>query len=544
MDEMLFGLPAGPVLETAYVGAFVLATLLTAVSLTRIGRVQDPDTRRGLFWLLAGSGIWAASIVGFLLAPSVTLSIAFHTIGLVVGLATVGAWLYFTSAYTGRSLHRNRTVRQVALGAFLIVIAVKVTNPIHGLYYSVEVLSVPFEHVAIQNGVLHWSVMGASYTLSGIGYFMLFERFGTVSLDTKPLVVLVGLTGLPIVLDIAGFSSSALIDITYEPLGVAVFASGVFFVFLERFEAVRMAGERTEPVIALDTGGRIHQYNHAAGQLFANRINPAIIDEPITEVFPELPEASADQVIFPVENGETRYYRMTSTPFTSGETNLGRLLVFTDVTEEERAKRELKRQNERLERFTSTVSHDLRNPLTVATGRLEIAVEETDSEHVETALDALERMETMIEDLLDLARQGQQVDETETVSLETAAREAWKMVQTDDATLEVRGDRDLEADPDRLASVFENLFRNAVEHVGPDVTVTVEPTAEGFAVGDDGPGIPPGDRENVFESGYTTDTDGTGFGLTIVTEVAEAHGWTVEVDESRAGGARFVFDLR
>ncbi|MFB6086678.1 MAG: ATP-binding protein [Halodesulfurarchaeum sp.] len=544
MEEMLFGLPTGPVLETAYVLAFAVATLLPVASLTRIDRVQDPDTRRGLFWLLAGSGAWAASIVGYLLAPGVAPSIAFHTIGLVVGLGTVGAWLYFTSAYTGRSLHRNRTVRRVALAAFLLVIAVKVTNPIHGLYYSVEVVSVPFEHVAIQHGVLHWSVMGASYTLSGIGYFMLFERFGTVSLDTKPLVALVGLTGLPVLFDISGFSSSALIDITYEPLGVAVFASGVCFVFLERFEAVRIAGERTEPVIALDTGGRVHQYNRAAGQLFADRLRPGIIDEPITEVFPELSNPGADQVIFPVEDGETRYYRMTSTPFTSGETSLGRLLVFTDVTEEERAKRELKRQNERLERFTSTVSHDLRNPLTVATGRLEIAVEETDSEHVETALDALERMETMIEDLLDFARQGQPIDETETISLETEAREAWKMVETGDATLEVEGDRDLEADPDRLASLLENLFRNAVEHAGPAVTVTVEPTARGFAVGDDGPGIPPEDREQIFESGYTTDEDGTGIGLAIVSEVADAHDWSVEVTESESGGAKFVFEVR
>jgi signal transduction histidine kinase len=402
----------------------------------------------------------------------------------------------------------------------------------------------PFEHVAIQNGVLHWSVMGASYTLSGIGYFLLFEHFGTVGRDTKPLVVLVGLTGLPIVLDIAGFSSSALIDITYEPLGVAVFASGVFFVFLEQFEAVRVAGERSEPVVALDTGGRIHQYNSAAEHLFADRLDPDVIDDPITEVFPELPDATADQIIFPIENGKTRYYRMTSNPFTSGETTLGRLLVFTDVTDEERAKRELKRQNERLERFTSTVSHDLRNPLNVATGRLEIADEECDSEHVATALDALERMGTMIEDLLQLARDGQPIDETETVSLETAARESWSMVQTPEATLSVAGDREFQADPDRLASLLENLFRNAIEHAGPAVSVTVEPTTHGFAVEDDGPGIPPEDRETVFDSGYTTDEQGTGFGLAIVSEIATAHGWSVEIEAGAEGGARFVFDLR
>lgn len=527
------------VLQGLYVGAFLVATLLTFGSLARIRQVTDPETRRGLAALLTGSGIWAASHVGFLLAPGITLSVAFRTVGLVVGLGTVGAWLYFTSAYTGRTLHRNKTVRRVAVGAFLIVVAVKVTNPVHGLYYTVSVVSVPFEHVSIENGVLHWTVMGVSYTLSGIGYFMLYERFAKVSLNTKPLLIVVGLTGLPIVLDIVGFASDALVDITYEPLGVAVFASAFFFLFLDQFQSVRLAGERTDPVIILNEDNRVHQYNRAAEEVFEDRLQGAV-GKLASEVFPELPLDEADQSIFAVGDGE-QFFRVTTTPFTSGETAIGRLLVFSDVTDEEQAKRELKRQNERLERFTSTVSHDLRNPLTVATGRLEIAVEEADSEHVDTALAALERMETMIEDLLELARHGQPIDETEPTALETAARKAWKMVQTKDATLEVTGDKTFEADPDRLASLLENLFRNAVEHAGPEVTVTVEPTSDGFAVADDGPGIPPEVRETVFESGYTTETDGTGFGLAIVAEVATAHDWSVRVEESDAGGARFVF---
>jgi signal transduction histidine kinase len=539
MDWLPATLGSG-VLQGLYVGAFLGATLITFGSLARIRQVTDPDTRRGLAGLLAGSGIWAASHAGFLLAPGLTLSMAFRTVGLVVGLSTVGAWLYFTSAYTGRSIHRNKTVRRAALGAFLIVVAVKVTNPVHGLYYTVSVVSVPFEHVAVENGVLHWTVMGASYMLSGIGYFMLFERFAKVSLDTKPLLAVVGLTGLPIILDIVGSASDALVDITYEPLGVAVFASAFFFVFLEQFQSIRLAGERTDPVIVLDEDDRVHQYNRAAEGVFGDRLHGAV-DKRAAEVFPELPVDEVDQSMFTVDEADKRFFRVTTTPFTSGETAIGRILVFSDVTDEERAKRELEHQNERLERFTSTVSHDLRNPLNVASGRLEIAVDETDSEHVETALAALERMETMIEDLLQLAKQGQPIDETEPIALETAAREAWEMVQTNDASLEVAGDKTFEADPDRLASIFENLFRNAVEHAGPDVTVTVEPTSDGFAVADDGPGIPPEDRETVFESGYTSEADGTGFGLAIVAEVAKAHDWSARVEESDAGGARFVF---
>ena len=96
------------------------------------------------------------------------------------------------------------------------------------------------------------------------------------------------------------------------------------------------------------------------------------------------------------------------------------------------------------------------------------------------------------------------------------------------------------ADERRLQRLFENLYRNAVEHGGEDVTVTVgDIDGEGFFVADDGPGIPPDERDRVFQSGYSGDEDGTGFGLAIVERIVEAHGWAIHVTESDTGGARF-----
>ena len=80
---------------------------------------------------------------------------------------------------------------------------------------------------------------------------------------------------------------------------------------------------------------------------------------------------------------------------------------------------------------------------------------------------------------------------------------------------------------------------DAVEHGGRNVTVTVGDLADGFHVSDDGPGIPDEERDRVFESGYTTAREGTGFGLSIVAEIVEAHGWEVRATDSADGGARF-----
>ena len=251
---------------------------------------------------------------------------------------------------------------------------------------------------------------------------------------------------------------------------------------------------------------------------------------------------------------------------------LGALLSFRNVTRRKEHERDLRRQNERLEEFASVVSHDLRNPLTVAKGNLRLAVEEEDCDHLSRVDRALDRMTKIIEGTLTLARQGLRVGEAQTVALPSFVERCWGNVDTGGCTLRVDAEVSIRADPDRLQHLFENLFRNSVEHSstgsrpqvddrvehgstgpraspeddaepgGDRVTVSVGPIdGDGFYVEDDGRGVPDGVRESLFELGYTTQEEGTGFGLAIVRRIAEAHGWDVGVSEGTDGGARFEF---
>ncbi len=215
--------------------------------------------------------------------------------------------------------------------------------------------------------------------------------------------------------------------------------------------------------------------------------------------------------------------------------------IYTDITERKQARRELERQNERLEELVSAMAHDLRNPLHVARASSELLEREVEDDAVDRLLRAHDRMEAIVEDILTLAEQGEPITDPEPVDLGTVAERAWETSRTADADLGVVESRRLRADPSRLQELFENLFRNAAEHGGSEATVTVGTIEEGFYVADDGPGIPESEREAVFESGYSTAAGGTGFGLTIVRRIAEAHGWSVRVTEAGEGGARFEF---
>jgi PAS domain S-box-containing protein len=231
-----------------------------------------------------------------------------------------------------------------------------------------------------------------------------------------------------------------------------------------------------------------------------------------------------------------------------------------DVTERVAHVAELERQRDRLAEFASVVSHDLRNPLSVASGNLSLVQETGDTAHTVHVRLALERMESIIDDLLTLAQEGESISALTAVSLPEVAEAAWQSVDTEAARLSVDSTLVVRADDGRLQQLLENLFSNAVAYAGSTAHVRVFDLSEdgcpthgqregaavhGFAVADDGPGIPPADRDRVLDYGVSSNPDRTGFGLAIVRRVAEAHGWTVSVTDAPTGGAMFAFtDVR
>ncbi|RCU44353.1 PAS domain-containing sensor histidine kinase [Haloplanus salinus] len=219
------------------------------------------------------------------------------------------------------------------------------------------------------------------------------------------------------------------------------------------------------------------------------------------------------------------------------------IAMLRDISDRVERQRELEDKIDRLERFASIVSHDLRTPLTIIKGHASEARKTSNTEHFEKIDEAVDRMDRMLSELLSLARAGTVIDDRRELDLETVTRDAWDCVDTLSATFEVESTTALYGDGDRLREALANLFENAVTHGGSAVTIRVgridSDEKIGFYVEDDGDGMPDEIRDTAFDWGETTDSEGTGFGLAIVTEIIHAHGWEIDIAESTTGGSRF-----
>ena len=318
--------------------------------------------------------------------------------------------------------------------------------------------------------------------------------------------------------------------------------SDVLWMFSADWEEVVFINDAYEGV-----WGRPTEVLERDGTDFLDGVHPDDRDQ-VRDAMARISDGEPTEVEYRVNprEGYRRWVWSRGRPIYDADGEITRVAGVTrDVTERKRYEEELRRQNERLDEFASIVSHDLRSPLSVAQGRVSLAREDCDcDEHLAPIADAVDRMASIVDDTLVLARQGRAVDDLERIDVGPLAEECWRMVGAGaaGAGLDIAEPFRLRADPDRLRHALENLLGNAVAHAGEDVSVRIGPLGDtGFYVEDDGPGVPADEREQVFEPGYSTTEDGTGFGLAIVRRVADAHGWDLTVTEGTDGGARFEF---
>ena len=335
-----------PLTYSGYLLAFVVATAACLGAAWRArSAVPDPETRRALTWFFLGSAGWAGAYVGFLLAGSALGKHLFYQGSLIVGFGTVFAWLWFCSAYSGRGIHRNRKARQFAAVVFVVVTGLKVTNPLHGLYYGLEPTSGAFGLV-VTHETLYWVVMAIAYALSAAGYLMIYELFLETEANVLPLAVLTALTALPAALNVVGHVEPALLDITHEPLGVAVFAVGLMLVYETQFSVVQLTGNVEDPNLTIGSDRRIRGLGGGVTDIVPP-LGEGDLGTPLTEVLPGLAEAlRSEEAVWEADVGdEHRYFQVVQA--NAGRSGKPQTVVLSDITERKKREQELRRSERR-----------------------------------------------------------------------------------------------------------------------------------------------------------------------------------------------------
>lgn len=535
------------------VGIRVLALGVTIVVFAIAIRYRDSPGAKGLGLLTGGLMIWYASEIALLLTTATVWSEAwFHLI--FVGVAiTIAGWGIFAITFTGYGGRYSRPAIWTLLVIMLVDSAIILTNPFHERFFSNFTVDETAWGITETAGTLWVIHLGYSYVVMVGGIVLvlaLLYRSQSIYREQGYAIIAAGI--LPLVADM--IYQFELLQLELTPLAIA--ASGALLgwaVFRFKFMRIAPVAQDTiveniqDGILVLDRDGSVVEINDRAAAIFdIDPANRSTIDRStLTTAVPafavaydELTEDRMQTVDF--SHDDSHFEVTLTTLFDHHDRRVARQFLFHDVTAQRQYQQILEQQNEQLDQFARVVTHDLRNPLNVARARLELAREQVSDENLEHVDKAHDRMESLIDEMLELTRDGHRVQETTCCSLEAIAKRAWAGVVTEDATLAV-SEMDLVADDARLVQLFENLFRNVVEHAGPASHVRVGPLQSGFGfyVGDDGPGIPEDQREAVFEPNVSSSTDGSGLGLFIVETIVTAHGWTIEIEQSEKGGARF-----
>lgn len=342
----------------------------------------------------------------------------------------------------------------------------------------------------------------------------------------------------------------------------------------DRQEVAAILGGMEEGVVAVDRQGRVVLMNHAAGRIL--RVDPdENAGKALWEGVPIHGVASATDRALREGEGATEEIRLRSaegerairlhvSPLFAPEIRepSGAVIVLHDITELRRLERV--RQD-----FVANASHELKTPLASIRGYVETILEDpemdpgTKSRFLEGIRRQTTRLSNLVEEMLELSRlestafskRGQPLD------LRVAIEEARELVlplarerqveiriQVPDAPVTVNGSQE------SLRRIAGNLLDNAVKYAREQgrVEVRLDAAGEGgcrMVVRDDGPGIPPAERERVFERFYrvdrgrSRDVGGTGLGLAIVKHLTQALGGDVRVTGDPGEGATFVVEL-
>ena len=353
ISELLVVLGELGAIRWGLVLVFISVAIGCLIGAVHESRLRRRDTKLGLRAVLLTNGLWLGFQALGLVTTGEAVSSAVYIGGLICGLTGVGAWIYFVSAYTGRTYHRNRRYRGLAVAVYIGLLIVKLTNPLYGLYVTTELQQNPYPHLVVEPQLMYWFSFSLTYTLVAISFYWLTTTLRKSSFPTGSLGVLAVLALSPILprLAVSALPSEVLppimLGLSFEPLGVTAFLAGVLvfvgkpFRQLEQSARSNFFEQADDATFVYDTDGRLVELNTQAQELQSAIDTELQTVEAFEQVFSSVSgfdNADACPIEF---DGATRYFEVTANQMTTGAEVVGTVATVRDITERRARKREL-----------------------------------------------------------------------------------------------------------------------------------------------------------------------------------------------------------
>jgi signal transduction histidine kinase len=549
--------------ELPYLLTFLLAVVTSVGVAWWVDRYDEPGTR-ALAFVLVANGLWALNSAARIATEAITPTRILLSTEMFAAVSAAVIWFSFATEYTDRHTLQDWRVRSALAGLCALALLVPLTDPLHGLMWA-EV-SRSGADVVIVKGPAHYALTVVAYLVFLSGFYYLAQLLWSLPRSrVAVLSLLVGMLGVGVA-NISTYVVEMPIShsTTVTPLGATVFAVGAFIaVRYNLFTVVPVARDTVldtlqDPMLVVSREGHILHANDPFTVTFQT---PPATDGSVRfqTAFPDLAadvtlgSEETQTVTVGDDDPRPRHYSVTVSAARSGPHLLGYSLVFRDVTQLTEAKLELERQNAQLDEFAYSAAHNLRNPLGIISGYaglLEVHLSEAAGESYDSDLamnsvrkisENAERMEEIVTDFLRVTREGKTAGTLEPISLSEVAGDAFaRLDDTESLDHSVGTHGFVYADPKRIGTLLETVFRSARDRADGTASVRVDLTDDGFTVTDTGRYVPPEDAKLLLDYGYTTKYPGTGLGLSVARTLARVHRWHIDIDPTYTDGLRVV----
>ena len=524
---------------TPYFVVFAFTALVCFSLLIKTHDVKIDGVRRYFQLLLVICGFWSLSVAIQLIAPA-DWKVTMYLIGLIFGISSVVAWLLFTLEYADSDLHRDKRVQFIVVGILAIIVSIKLTNPIHGLYFSHSIDTSPFVHLAVERNILHFLVTVLAYGVSLYGFVLMYKMYEESEYDSASLRILLVVMFVPGVMQVASYfyRDVFLLRLPFEPVSVGIFAIGSLIFLRGTFSNIAISGRKAVlekvkmPSLVL-VDGRVVDANAVATEIVLKSAELPVNLQQVRNPFRSAIENDNEGCVSIRVGNEELIYKPVSAEISIGEDMIGKSFVFTDITESEKSRRALNQQKIQLEQLANTSRHYMRNQAGIISGNVDLLADELDVEDdkiLERTMSATDRLATISENISTIISMSNPIEEFNVIDVEEFI--------SDFDSLEFEGstEKTVLADANRL----DKFFREFSEY-----TSKTEASLRNVYFEDDNLVLSHDDDSehvyNVTDAAFKHGEIASKFiSLNIIRAIADSHKWDYET-RGEDGRTEIVF---